>query len=245
MRSLLLASFALVALAACTRSGTLPDIVVRPESIDVDGDGIPDVVDRCVTEKEDHLPPFPDDGCKVDRADPDGDGLTVSDKCPNAGETVNGFEDDDGCPDALPEVVVTREEIRCDARVLFATGKATIDTASNGLLDQVAAALVAHHDIDLVEVAGHADATGAASANVKLTRDRAGAVVEALVDRGVDPARLRPMGYGAYCPIAEGEDRSARDRNRRVDFKIVRRDGAPTGTMTGCSAAKKALASSR
>ena len=64
---------------------------------DSDGDGVPDSRDKCVNEKGE-----PPDGCPSTR-DSDGDGIIDSkDKCPNEPETVNGFEDDDGCPDELP-----------------------------------------------------------------------------------------------------------------------------------------------
>lgn len=69
---------------------------------DMDGDGIPDDVDKCPTLPEDKDGFEDEDGCP----DPDNDGDKIpddKDKCPNKPETVNGFEDDDGCPDEVAD----------------------------------------------------------------------------------------------------------------------------------------------
>ena len=210
---------------------------------DVDEDGIPDDVDECVTEKEDHKPPKADDGCKADPNDLDGDGVGKADKCPNEAETQNGYQDDDGCPDTLPVetkdvVTVTKEELKCCAKILFPTGKSTIDAASQPVLEHIAKTLKEHPGIEVLEVAGHADSVGNADRNLDLTRKRAEAVVTALAALGIDKGRLRAMGYGSYCPVAEGDSPEAREINRRVELKILRQDGADTGATGGCDAAK-------
>jgi OOP family OmpA-OmpF porin len=69
---------------------------------DIDGDGIPDDIDKCPTIPED-FDGFEDhDGCP----DPDNDGDRIpdaTDRCPNEPETINGFQDADGCPDEIPD----------------------------------------------------------------------------------------------------------------------------------------------
>ncbi len=77
---------------------------------DADGDGIPDDLDACPTESEDHLGADPNDGCPVPK-DRDGDGIPdSSDKCPDKPEDKDGVDDFDGCPeedvdhDAVPDV---------------------------------------------------------------------------------------------------------------------------------------------
>lgn len=78
-----------------------PPTIAAP--VDADGDGVTDDIDKCLQEKEDGLPPDAKDGCPTDDADKDGIKGTVAnpspDKCPADPETVNGFQDDDGCPD--------------------------------------------------------------------------------------------------------------------------------------------------
>lgn len=66
---------------------------------DSDHDGLPDDVDLCPNEPEDHKPPNPDDGCPAP-ADRDGDGIPDTlDKCPDQPEDFDGIDDEDGCPE--------------------------------------------------------------------------------------------------------------------------------------------------
>lgn len=66
---------------------------------DSDHDGIPDDIDLCPNEPEDHKPPNPDDGCPAP-ADRDGDGIPDNvDKCPDQPEDFDGIQDEDGCPE--------------------------------------------------------------------------------------------------------------------------------------------------
>jgi outer membrane protein OmpA-like peptidoglycan-associated protein len=69
------------------------------DDVDTDHDGLPDLVDMCPVDPEDHKPPNPDDGCPV-LPDRDGDGIPdVSDKCPDQAEDKDGIDDRDGCPE--------------------------------------------------------------------------------------------------------------------------------------------------
>jgi OOP family OmpA-OmpF porin len=73
-------------------------VIVSKSRADKDGDGIPDDVDRCPNEPEDHDGFQDDDGCPD--PDNDNDGIPDAlDKCPNDPEDKDGFEDEDGCPD--------------------------------------------------------------------------------------------------------------------------------------------------
>jgi hypothetical protein len=68
-----------------------------PPPTDADRDEVPDDRDRCPQQ-----PGQPPDGCPD--PDPDGDGsVGDADRCPNQPETINGYQDEDGCPDQLPE----------------------------------------------------------------------------------------------------------------------------------------------
>jgi outer membrane protein OmpA-like peptidoglycan-associated protein len=202
---------------------------------DADGDGFPDDgTDECITEKEDGLPPSPKDGCKTNDADNDGV-AGVNDKCPNEPETKNSHQDEDGCPDEVPRVVVTKTEVKITEKILFAFGKATIDAKSEGLLKDIAKVVNEHPEIGFLEVAGHADKVGDDAVNVRLTKKRAQAVVDALVKLGVDKTRMRAEGYGRYCPLDPGDSEEARERNRRVEFKIMRLEGKDTGIELGCA----------
>ena len=211
-----------------------------PPPPDSDGDGIiDDGRDKCVGEKEDNLAPDPTDGCKS--SDPDGDGIAGdADKCPTDQETKNEFKDDDGCPDELPKVAVVGNEVKIQDKILFAFGKATIDQASDDLLKNIAQVVKDNPQVEFIEVAGHADKVGSDPGNVLLTKARAQAVVAALTKLGVDGKRMRGAGYGRYCPIDPGDSDAAREKNRRVEFKIMRTAGKDTGVALGCAEAETA-----
>jgi OOP family OmpA-OmpF porin len=87
-------------------------------------------------------------------------------------------------------------------------------------------------------VQGHADERAPDAYNLKLTKDRAKSVVDALINRKVDKGRLRAMGFGEYCPLDSSSNDAAWEKNRRVEFKIVRTKEGPTGVELGCEAAK-------
>ncbi|HVY46992.1 MAG TPA: OmpA family protein [Minicystis sp.] len=203
---------------------------------DNDGDGIPDAQDRCPNEPED-MDGFQDaDGCPD--LDNDRDGIPdVRDKCPNEPETFNGFEDEDGCPDK-GRVIIQENDIVILDKINFRTGSAEILPQSFGIVDAVAQTLLHHPEFQLVEVQGHADERGDDAMNLRLTQDRANAVVEALAKRGVDRKRMRSMGYGEYCPVDPAHNTQAWDKNRRVEFKVVLTDKGPTNVELGCKAAE-------
>ena len=203
---------------------------------DNDQDGIVDAYDLCPDVPEDRDGWQDEDGCP----DPDNDGdriLDVDDQCPNERETYNGSEDEDGCPDD--------GVVRWDGNTLvlmkpihFQTDSAVIQRRSFGLLDAIAASLSGNPQIRLVEVAGHADERADDEYNLRLTADRAAAVVEALTQRGIERRRLRFAGYGERCPRDARHTRAAWAVNRRVELTIVETDRGPTGAATGCAAAQ-------
>jgi outer membrane protein OmpA-like peptidoglycan-associated protein len=220
--------------------GTPPPPPPPPaQPADTDGDGIADPDDRCVDKAEDGQPPDPKDGCPSD--DPDGDGIRGdADKCPTEPETINEFEDEDGCPDTRPMVEVRGSEIKINEKIMFAKNSEKIEEQSNPLLQNIADVMKKHVDIDFVEIAGHASAEGDDFYNRNLTDRRAKAVMKRLVELGVDAGRMRAVGYGFYCPLDQGESEEANEKNRRVEFKILRRGGTETSVKYGgCEAADK------
>jgi outer membrane protein OmpA-like peptidoglycan-associated protein len=78
-----------------------------------------------------------------------------------------------------------------------------------------------HPGIAKIEVQGHTDDTGGAEFNLKLSDDRAKAVVKALIRRGIAPGRLTSRGYGLSVPLGDNATEEGRAMNRRVQFKII------------------------
>ncbi len=203
---------------------------------DNDNDGILDVDDLCPNDPEDKDGFEDEDGCP----DPDNDKdriLDVDDSCPNDPETYNGFEDEDGCPDR-GNVIIEENEIIILEKIYFATDSAEILPRSFPIVDAVAATLIGNPQITLIEVQGHADERGSDEYNIRLTGDRAASVVQALGQRGVDMQRMRSAGYGERCPVDPASNPAAWEKNRRVEFKIIRTDSGPTGVEVACPAAQ-------
>jgi len=162
---------------------------------------------------------------QVGAADADRDGiLDVEDRCPNEPEAYNGFEDDDGCPDR-GRVVVNSTSIEILDQLYFAKGAEGVQAASEPMLDAVAATLRGNAEIAKLEVGGHAS-DDELDAWVLSSR-RAASVRRALVARGVDDTRLSTVPYGATRPLDLRGTQVAREKNRRVDFRIVQRRELP------------------
>jgi OOP family OmpA-OmpF porin len=207
-----------------------------PPPPDQDGDGILDADDKCPTEAEDQKPPDPNDGCP--NLDEDGDGIPIpQDKCPGEAETVNEFEDDDGCPDKKPLVQVVGTEVKINQKIRFKKNSDQIEPEAMEVVEAVAKVLKEHSEIQLVEVGGHASKEGNEFYNRTLSDRRVRSVRKELIKLGVEKERLVAVGYGYYCPRAEGDDEATHERNRRVEFKILYRDGKLTDAKRGCDAA--------
>lgn len=72
-----------------------------------------------------------------------------------------------------------------------------------------------------IEIRGHTDAKGSDSYNLRLSENRAKAVLDYLILKGVDEKRLRSKGYGKSLPIDTNDTEEGRANNRRVEFKIL------------------------
>ncbi len=102
--------------------------------------------------------------------------------------------------------------------ILFDTAKATIKPESAKAIGEVAKLLAADPALK-VYVVGHTDAVGQLDANMKLSQDRAEAVVQTLIKtHGIAAARLKSFGNGPYAPVASNDNEAGRARNRRVEL---------------------------
>jgi outer membrane protein OmpA-like peptidoglycan-associated protein/opacity protein-like surface antigen len=218
-----------------TPRGCKVDLVGCPS--DADGDGVCDGVDRCadtpmgvkvdakgcaLDSDQDAVPDYKDKcpntprGCKVDadgcKIDSDGDGVCDGvDRCPDApgpGMPVDAY----GCLDI--------EKVRLED-VNFRTLRYDISPAAQDILDAVYNLLVSNPGLR-IKIEGHCDATGTDAINNPLSLQRANAVRDHLIERGIDPGRLETEGFGSKKPIADNATREGRAKNRRVEFRILR-----------------------
>ncbi|HKO52885.1 MAG TPA: OmpA family protein [Polyangiaceae bacterium] len=179
---------------------------------DPDHDGILLPCDQCP--KEVGVKP---DGCPI--RDKDGDGIfDDKDKCVDKPETKNGFEDEDGCPDNVPDAVKKFSGVI--EGIYFDKGKATVRAQSKTVLASAAKVLQTYPSINL-EISGHTSSEGDAAVNQRLSQERADAVKQWLVDNGVPPERLKTRGAGPDEPIADNKTAPGREKNRRIEFKVL------------------------
>jgi outer membrane protein OmpA-like peptidoglycan-associated protein len=101
--------------------------------------------------------------------------------------------------------------------VHFDTGSARLESESLPVLDKVARSLKSNPHV-LIGIAGHADSTGTAVYNKRLSKARADAVRDYLISKGVSASRLEIRGYGSRQPIADNDSRVGRAENRRVEM---------------------------
>jgi len=147
--------------------------------------------------------------------DSDGDGVADRfDKCPDtpAGTVVDGS----GCPIKFPEPAPSAVmgdysaiQFEFDSYVLKTSSYPTLDKVSQDLRD-------ANGSITLE---GHASSEGTEDYNMQLSKDRANAVKNYLVNSGVDANSVEVIGYGETQPIASNATEAGRIQNRRVEFK--------------------------
>lgn len=147
--------------------------------------------------------------------DADGDGVTDGlDECP--GTLPGTVVDAKGCP-----VELTAQVIR---GVNFETASAALLPESMRILDGTAEAIKGMNDPSvLVEIGGHTDDVGSQAYNLMLSQQRAEAVRQYLISRGVDAGQLTSQGYGKTQPVADNDTEEGRAQNRRVEFRIILR----------------------
>lgn len=141
--------------------------------------------------------------------DDDGDGVINSaDKCPStpAGAKVDG----NGC--VVQQTIVMRD-------ITFEFDSARLTTNAQRLMESTVAFLRADQSARIV-IAGHTDARGNDSYNLKLSRQRANEVRDYLIGYGIDGSRLQAVGFGEGQPVASNDTDDGREQNRRVEFRI-------------------------
>jgi len=105
----------------------------------------------------------------------------------------------------------------------FEFNKATLLPNAYVVLDRIVKTMNRHPDYKW-EVAGYTDKIGSDKYNIKLSKQRAQAVVDYLVSKGVDRNSLKIVGYGKKHPIATNETLEGRSMNRRVEIKLLSHD---------------------
>lgn len=142
---------------------------------------------------------------------------------PEADPAVSPAPSEPDTPEVIvvpaPEPSTTCREILAEfsARnsILFNSGSAVISPDSGAALAELAADVAVCGDVPIY-IEGHTDSDGDAEANMVLSVSRAEAVVDALIELGVDPARLYAIGYGETDPLADNATPEGKRQNRRI-----------------------------
>jgi outer membrane protein OmpA-like peptidoglycan-associated protein len=175
---------------------------------DTDGDGINDEEDKCPTVKG--FARY--QGCPI--PDTDGDGVNdEEDKCPSR----SGPASNSGCPVIAKEVI---EKVNFAAKnVFFATGSYKLLPKSFKSLDAVVDLMKSDASL-MIDIDGHTDSQGSDESNQVLSDNRAGAVKNYLVGKGIDASRLKSSGYGETKPVADNASAAGRAKNRRTEMVV-------------------------
>lgn len=223
------------------------EVVQETRNPDTDGDGLCDPwvseeglgekyagtctgLDNCPEEAEDFDGFQDDDGCPD--ADNDRDGLCDPwveakgmlstfahickgvDLCPEQAETLNSYKDDDGCPDEVPQ---PPKKVFVLEGVNFESGKSTITQDSYVSLMKVVDIMETFPE-STFDIVGHTDNIGSKDKNMTLSADRANAVKNFLVEKGIAESRMTTQGLGDTKPVASNKTPEGRAQNRRIEF---------------------------
>lgn len=115
--------------------------------------------------------------------------------------------------------VIDQLESEIRAQVVFAPSSDKLETSATNVLDEIVTALNTYPDTSL-EIGGHTDSQSSASYNLALSQQRAEAVVNYMVFRGINRNRLVPVGFGESNPVASNDTADGRAQNRRVEFHV-------------------------
>ena len=204
---------------------------------DKDGDGIPDKDDKCPDEPgqsryqgcpipdrdkdgvNDELDKCPDvfgviryNGCPV--PDTDKDGINdEEDKCPE----IAGVKENKGCPPISAEV---KKKVNTVAKnILFVTGSSVLQKRSLPGLDEIVRIMKENPGMKL-RIDGHTDNVGTNENNQTLSENRAAAVKDYIVRKGINESRITSEGHGESQPIADNKTAAGRQLNRRVELVL-------------------------
>jgi len=211
--------------------------IIVPVDKDDDNDGVLNSVDKCPTTAAGKI--VNTDGCFID-GDDDNDGiLNSADKCPTtaAGKIVNvdgcfidGDDDKDGVLNSADKcpTTATGEAVDIDGcpasvnlNVNFENNSFNVDATSDSNIQKFADFLIKYTSYS-AKIVGYTDSRGSATYNQKLSQNRANAVKNMIIEKGVPSDRISSVGMGELNPIADNASSEGRAQNRRIEAELIR-----------------------
>jgi len=109
-----------------------------------------------------------------------------------------------------------------ESKVKFASASADVPADMAPFLKRAAEDMKQLPPGHVLEIAGYTDSSGNPEHNVTLSQKRAEAVRDALIEDGVNPDMLVAKGYGSANPIASNDTPAGREKNRRIEYHIIK-----------------------
>jgi len=124
-------------------------------------------------------------------------------------------------PPPVKSIQKKLDEVIAIKNIEFETNKTIIKKNSYPILLKVVSILKEYPSIS-IDIEGHTDSRGNAQHNLELSKKRANAVMDFLTKNGISANRLKTKGFGITKPIADNKTAEGRQKNRRVEFKIIK-----------------------
>ncbi|MEZ9700956.1 OmpA family protein [Vibrio sp. 10N.261.46.E12] len=148
-----------------------------------------------------------------DLQDDDNDGVVnARDTCPGTPES--SLVDNEGCGET-----VSSQEVR-QLNILFANDSYEVNPIFSDQITTMAEFLETYQSAS-IEIQGYASKVGASEYNLELSKKRAHHVEDELLSNGIDPSRVRVVGYGEERLESDGDDATSHALNRRVTATVV------------------------
>ena len=202
--------------------------VAFPIGADEDHDNVPDAHDACQGQPGCWFDDLRYRGC----ADADRDAVPDAiDACPKKAGLDSSDPKKHGCPLVFGDAWVTNEGVEIQSKIEFEFGSAELRPESKKTIKNVFDAIQARPGlVEQIAIDGHTDDVGEEADNIVLSHDRAYAVWKELVQLGLPEEALSSRGFGETKPLANNQSVEGRQKNRRVEFLVLK----PKGTVSTC-----------
>ncbi|MHA4741379.1 OmpA family protein [Dyadobacter sp. MSC1_007] len=120
----------------------------------------------------------------------------------------------------IPLEAIEKDKAEVLNNIFFQTGAFTLDEKSKVELNKMIEFLTKNKAIK-IEISGHTDDVGSDSENMELSRKRAQSVQEYLHQSGIAADRISAKGYGETQPVAPNDSEQNRQKNRRIEWRIL------------------------
>lgn len=180
---------------------------------DTDGDGVIDSGDNCP-----NIAGLPtNNGCPILDSDKDGV-IDSADNCPK----ISGVANNNGCPavkKVINDINIVNDEtfVSVIKKIEFKPGNYNFTQDSYSVLQSIAVYIKANPN-SKYRIEGHTDSTGSYDRNRRLSKTRANAVKNYLIDSGIPKERLTVVGLGETKPITTNFTKKGRAKNRRIEI---------------------------